>query len=80
MTIAAEREIVYASGHCLAEDAEALLKLLVAGAKTVDLTNCDYLHGAIVQLLMAAKPVIVGEPSGFVREWLIPLIRELDSP
>lgn len=80
MTIAAEGKSVQLSGTCTAEDAETLLKLLLEGAQEVDLTGCDYLHGAIVQLLMAARPNIIGEPAGFLGDWLIPSIRNQDSP
>lgn len=80
MTVVADGKIVRLSGPCTAEDAEALLKLLVSGARQVDLDRCDYLHGAVVQLLMAGRPEIIGEPAGFLRDWLIPLIRKQDSP
>ena len=76
MTVAADNGIVRLSGHCSAEDAELLLHHLVAGARRVDLDGCDYLHGAVVQLLMATRPAITGEPAPFIRDWLIPLIRE----
>jgi hypothetical protein len=29
---------------------------------------------------MAARPAILGEPEQFLRDWLIPLILEPDSP
>jgi hypothetical protein len=64
----------------MAEDAELLLKHLAAGVTQVDLTDCDYLHGAIVQLLMAARPTLVGEPAEFLSDWVIPLISRPDSP
>ena len=80
MTIALEGEIIHLSGHCVAEDAEPMLKHLLGGARQVDLTGCTFLHGALVQLLMAAKPVIIGEPDEFLRDWLMPLIHKPDSP
>lgn len=80
MTVVVDEDIVRLSGRCMAEDAELLLAHLVAGAKTVDLSGCDYVHGAVVQLLMAARPTIVGEPAQFLRTWLVPLIREQGSP
>ena len=80
MTVALDQGTVRLSARCMAEDAELLLRHLVGGARQVDLTGCDYLHGAVVQLLMAARPTIVGEPADFLRDWLIPLIREQDSP
>jgi hypothetical protein len=80
MTVAVDGKTVRLTGTCTAEDAEALLKLLVSGARQVDLTDCDYLHGAVVQLLMAGRVQIIGEPSAFLRDWLIPLIGKQDSP
>lgn len=80
MTVIADGKMVRLSGRCTAEDAEPLLKLLILGARQVDLTGCEYLHGAVVQLLMAGQPEVVGEPAGFLRDWLIPLIRKQDSP
>ena len=79
MTVVAAPGIVRLSGRCMAEDAELLLKQLTAGVTQVDLTGCDYLHGALVQLLMAARPTLVGEPAEFLRDWVIPLIRRQDS-
>ena len=80
MTVATAPGIVRLSGRCMAEDAELLLEQLTAGVTQVDLTDCDYLHGALVQLLMAARPSLVGEPAEFLRDWVIPLIRRQDSP
>jgi hypothetical protein len=80
MTVVAAKGIVRLSGRCMAEDAELLLKQLAAGVTQVDLTDCEYLHGAIVQLLMATRPALVGEPAEFLRDWVIPLIRGPDSP
>ena len=80
MTIAIDQDVVRISGHSTVEDAELLLAHLVKGARKVDLTGCDYLHGAVVQLLMAARPAIVGDPAGFLRDWIVPLIRDRDSP
>lgn len=79
MSVAFEKGTVHLSGRCAAEDAEALLKHLAAGAVKVDLSGCEFLHTAIVQLLMAARPALVGEPSEFLRDWVIPLIFEPDS-
>ncbi|HEV2596348.1 MAG TPA: hypothetical protein VGU01_14230 [Sphingomicrobium sp.] len=80
MTVAVEGSIIRLSGRCPAEDAEVLLELLAGGAGDVDLTDCSYLHGAVVQLLMAMRPTITGDPAPFVRDWLIPSIREQESP
>ena len=79
MTVVAAHGTIRLSGRCMAEDAEVLLKHLAAGLTQVDLTGCDYLHGAIVQLLLAARPSLVGEPAEFLRDWVIPLIPRRDS-
>ena len=76
MTVAIDQGVVRLCGRCTAEDAELLLNHLVGGCREVDLTGCDYLHGAVVQLLMAARPAIVGEPAKFLGDWVIPLIRD----
>lgn len=79
MTIERNDGVVRLSGHCQAEDAEPLLKLLSAGVVQVDLSGCEYLHGAVLQLLMAARPTISGEPAPFLRDWIIPLISRQSS-
>ncbi|WP_341631814.1 hypothetical protein [Sphingomonas agri] len=80
MSVAVDGKTVRLSGTCTAEDAETLLALLVSGVRAVDLSDCDYLHGAVVQLLMAGRVDIIGEPAGFLGDWVIPLIRKQDSP
>lgn len=79
MTVAVDGKTARLSGTCTAEDAEALLKLLVSGVRQVDLEGCDYLHGAVVQLLMAGRVDIIGEPAAFLRDWVIPLVHKPDS-
>lgn len=76
MSVEIDQGVVRLSGRCMAEDAELLLKHLAGGAHKVDLSGCEYLHCALVQLLMAFRPAIAGEPSEFLRDWVIPLICE----
>lgn len=76
MTVEARNGVIRLSGRCPAEDAEPLLTLLASGMVRVDLTGCECLHGAVLQLLMAAQPAIVGEPAPFLRDWIIPAIAE----
>lgn len=80
MTVEADNGTAFLSGRCVAEDAELLLKHFQTGIRRVDLDGCDYLHGAVLQLLMAARPEIIGEPSEFLGSWVIPLISSPDSP
>jgi len=51
-------------GVCPIEEAEALLRCLseVPGA-TVDWSECDGAHTAVIQVLLAARPSIVGRPA-----------------
>jgi len=80
MTVEVEGELVRLSGRCGAEEAEALLSALVSGVPVVDLSGCEHLHASLVQLLMAARPAIVGEPASFLARWVIPLVDQGHDP
>ena len=58
-------------GECPVEDAETLLEHLQARREgPVDWSGCTRLHTAVLQVLMAAKPKLVGECGDeFVRAW-----------
>ena len=58
-------------GECPVEDAETLLEhLQTRRAGPVDWSGCTRLHTAVLQVLMAAKPKLVGECGDeFVRAW-----------
>ena len=61
-------------GICGSEDAEALLQQLLAHpAATVDWRACEAAHTAVVQVLMAARPILVGPPvSVQLKNWVQP--------
>ena len=61
---------------CPAADAEPLLQLLLVTVDaTVDWRACREAHAAVVQVLMAAKPRLLGPPAGArLRQWLAPVI------
>jgi hypothetical protein len=63
-------------GNCPAEDAEAVARMLLLDpAASVDWRACDHAHTAIVQVLLTARPVMVGPPrSLFLRNWVAPAI------
>ena len=69
--------VIHLQGRCGIEDAEPLLEALISGSDNVDLTHCEHLHGAVLQLLMAARPNIVGNPAPFLHKWVVPLIKSL---
>ncbi len=64
------------AGVCLIEDAEPLLRLLLENpAATVDWRPCEQAHAAVVQVLLAVRPALLGPPAGrFLREHVGPLV------
>lgn len=63
-------------GHCPSEDAEPLLQHLLAtpGAR-VDWRECREAHTAVVQVLLAARPELLGPPGDVrLRDWVEPVI------
>ena len=69
------------SDRCGVEDAEVLQRhLLAAPRSTVEWSNCEQLHAAIIQVLLAGKPRIRGSPSnGFLRNHIAPLVQRAVS-
>jgi hypothetical protein len=52
-------------GVCFAEDAEILLQKLTAAPNArVDMRACESAHTAVIQVLMAARPKLLGPPAG----------------
>lgn len=59
-------------GDCAVEDAEPLLQLLQATpAGRCDWTRCSYIHTAVVQVVLAARPALIG-PCGdpWTEQWI----------
>jgi hypothetical protein len=75
VTLAADGVIVL-EGVCLIEDAEVLLRRLSdSPGAPVDWSGCEQAHTAVIQVLMAAAPRMVGSPTeAFLREHVAPLI------
>jgi hypothetical protein len=63
-------------GTCSGADAEPLLQLLLADpAATVDWRECRSAHTAVVQVLMAVRPKLLGPPADArLRDWVTPAI------
>jgi hypothetical protein len=63
-------------GACPSEDAEILLQHLTATpAAQVDWRACELAHTAVIQVLMAANPKLLGPPAGSVlRDWVSPIL------
>jgi hypothetical protein len=74
----ADSGVLVLEGGCPVEDAEALLQLLQARpAAALDWTQCQQLHTAVLQVILASKLVPLG-PCGdpLVRQWLLPKLAQ----
>lgn len=61
------------AGNCPVEDAEPLLQLLQANpTDSLDWRECEYLHTAVLQVVLAARRVPLG-PCGdsWIQRWLL---------
>jgi hypothetical protein len=75
MTIKFDNKIIRLQGNCGSEDVEALLAALSADDRRVDMSEVDHLHAAVLQVLLAFTPRLLGSPRDtFVRTWLIPVL------
>lgn len=64
MSIEITGEAIRIVGNAPVADAEPVLAALIENsARVVDLTSAAHLHSAIIQILLALKPGIVGVPS-----------------
>jgi hypothetical protein len=62
--------------ECTVEDAQPLLEFLNGGeSREADLSACTYLHTALLQLLLAARPTMTAPPSDpNLARWVAPLL------
>ena len=65
-------------GSCPSEDADLLVQcLLESPGTTVDWRACEAAHSAVIQVLLAARPRLLGPPaSDELREWVQPNLSE----
>jgi hypothetical protein len=77
MSVRLAGEVVVLEGDCPVDEAESLLELLLANpGASVDWSACGQLHTAVVQVLLAVRPPMEGEPGNpFLRRWIAPIIR-----
>lgn len=64
------------TGACPSADAEPLLQLLLANPEAiVDWRGCSGAHTAVVQVLMAVRPELLGPPADArLKDWVAPAI------
>ena len=77
MTIKAEEGTIHLSGRCGVDEAETLLELLCAERRPVDLTRCEHLHTALVQILLAARADVTGG-APLLAGWILRLFGRID--
>lgn len=77
MSVTVEADRIRLSGRCLAEDAETLLVALQEHpGLRVDIGGAQKLHLAVVQVLLAARPEIVGVPdNAFLAAHVVDLLQ-----
>jgi hypothetical protein len=77
MTVRLSDRVIVLEGDCPVDEAEALLDLLLANPNApVDWTACRQLHSSLVQVLLAARPAMLGVPeSSFLQRWVVPIVQ-----
>ena len=77
MPIDYRKTVARLEGTCSVEEAEELLQWLQANPKgKVNLKDCAHMHAAVLQVLMALRPAVSGEPEdAFLARWVMPAIR-----
>ena len=77
MTVTLNGSMIHLDGDCRVEEAETLLQLLQSEPdRSVDVSSCVHLHGAVVQVLLELAPQIQGAPDDpFLRDMLLPNLR-----
>jgi hypothetical protein len=76
MSVRLDGNVIILEGQCRVEDAEPLLGWLQADrGRTVDLTDAEHLHAAVLQVLMALQPAVRGTARDAVlRDWITPAL------
>jgi hypothetical protein len=76
MSVSLDGNIVRLHGDCPVEDAETLMRLLQAAVDPdVSLAEVRILHTAVLQVLLALRPKLVGPVRDpFISRWLAPLL------
>lgn len=73
---------IWLEGDCPNEDAETLLRHLIARPEaTIDWRGCGRAHTAVVQVLLAARAGVRGPPAdNFLRKHVESLLQGRDEP
>lgn len=76
MSIQAKRDVIHLVDSCSVEEAEELHGLLLDKPKArIDLSACQHIHAAVLQVLLLQPRVIKKPPEDvFLQDWVVPLI------
>ncbi|MDO7841789.1 hypothetical protein [Sphingomonas immobilis] len=77
MSVRVDGDVIHLAGRCRAEDAELLIVALQEhpGA-AIDLSATQRLHLAVLQVLLAARPPVLGIPdSEFLAQHVVDLMQ-----
>ena len=76
MSVGLDGDRIRLVGPCRVEDAEPLLVLLQSDRnRPVDVAEATHMHAAVLQVLLAFRPPLVGSPQdAFIERWLMPLL------
>lgn len=76
MTVTTQDDLIRLEGIARVEDAETLTAALqTSRVRLVDLSACNGLHAAVLQVLLLYRPAITGVgPNPALAEWLPPLL------
>ena len=81
MTVLLDQRTIRLEGDCHVEDAELLLTLLQEEEdRAVDVSALGAIHTAVLQVLMAFRPRVVGSNKDvFFNSWIAPLLATGDN-
>ena len=81
MTVALDGEVIRLVEECRVEEAEELLRLLLASSdRIVDLSQCRQMHAAVAQVLLSLSARVAGEPADpFLRQFVAPNFKRLEE-
>lgn len=82
MSLRVDGQTIFLENDCHVELAETLLQALQAApGRSVDLSGCRHLHGAVAQVLLSFRPPLCGEPAdAFLRQFVAPNFESLEHP
>ena len=76
MPVELKDTVAVLDGICEVAEAEPLLAWLQAHPRAaVDVSRCEHVHTAVLQVLMAAHPTLLGVRANDDRAWLGPVLQ-----